>query len=150
MKADVLLCTKVIQSGLKTKQTRRQKQSPNRQHTHTHTLTLAGSTICGVSKVPGDTAFTVPSRCEVFTPLTHTLVHTLAVAVTLARCTGQKNTLRYSCECVSLSFFLSFSLFLSLSVFVCVCLCVCVCVCVCVLDSIMLLAVLGMCVYEYE
>lgn len=46
---------------------------------------MAAATVGGVAVEAGDAAVTVASGREVLTLLAHTLVHTLTVAVTLAR-----------------------------------------------------------------
>lgn len=48
-------------------------------------LTLAAAAVGGVAIEAGDAAVAVASGCQALTLFTHALVHTLAVAVTLAR-----------------------------------------------------------------
>lgn len=48
-------------------------------------LTLAAAAVGGVTVEAGDAAVAVAARRQVLTLLTHTLVHTLAVAIALAR-----------------------------------------------------------------
>lgn len=55
-------------------------------------LTLTAASICGVAIIPGDAALALFARGEILTSLTHTLIHTRAVAVTLTRCIRDKHT----------------------------------------------------------
>ena len=61
-------------------------------------LTLAAAAVGGFAEEAEDAALAVGSGGEVLALLTHTLVHTLAVAVALARCNTRASTHTASLE----------------------------------------------------
>lgn len=46
---------------------------------------LTAASVCGVAIITGDAALTLFARSEILTSLTHTFIHTRAVAITLTR-----------------------------------------------------------------
>lgn len=55
-------------------------------------LTLTAAPVCGIAIVPGDTALALFACSEVLTSLTHALIDTRAVSITLARCMREEQT----------------------------------------------------------